>query len=264
MVQQARIAGIDVIDHLPWGTHLCLFYQTKKDLIDVLAPYFKAGLENNEFCMWVASEPLTVEDSKRSLKRLIQNLDDYAEKGQIEILDYSQWYTKSGRFEADRVLQGWVKKEDHALNKGFDGLRLAGNTVWLGKEDWAEFAEYEATIDGVIPKHRMIAVCFYSLEKCGPSEVLDVVSNHQFALTRREGRCVELDRLKKMVRTIVTTRPDEIGCDECFDQLDRLVEMTLAGKEMPEAMQLVQDHLERCDDCYEEFEALLAAMRATS
>ena len=71
-----------------------------------------------------------------------------------------------------------------------------------------------------------------------------------------------MDKLRKMVRTIATTRPDEIACDECFEQLDRFVEMKLAGEEIPEAMRLVQDHLDRCDDCREEFEALLAAMRA--
>lgn len=65
-----------------------------------------------------------------------------------------------------------------------------------------------------------------------------------------------------MVRGILATRPDEIGCDECFAQLDRFVELQLAGKNAAEAMPLVHDHLERCDDCREEFEALLAALRA--
>jgi len=69
------------------------------------------------------------------------------------------------------------------------------------------------------------------------------------------------ETLKRMVRGIVTTRPDEIGCDDCFQQLDQFVEMTLAGKKATEAMPLVQDHLERCGDCREEFEALLAALR---
>jgi len=69
-------------------------------------------------------------------------------------------------------------------------------------------------------------------------------------------------KLKKMVRGILATRPDEIGCDECFAQLDRFVEMQLAGKNAAEAMPLVHDHLERCHDCREEFEALLAALRA--
>jgi hypothetical protein len=68
--------------------------------------------------------------------------------------------------------------------------------------------------------------------------------------------------LRQMVRGIITTRPDEIGCDECFEQLDRFVEMTLAGKNAAEAMPLVQDHLERCRNCREEFEALLTVLRA--
>jgi hypothetical protein len=73
---------------------------------------------------------------------------------------------------------------------------------------------------------------------------------------------LEPDTLKRMVRNILTARPDEIGCDECFEQLDRFVEMTLAGKNAAEAMPLVQDHLGRCSDCREEFEALLTALRA--
>ena len=68
--------------------------------------------------------------------------------------------------------------------------------------------------------------------------------------------------LKQMVRAVITTRPDEIGCGECFEQLDRFIEMTLAGRNAAEALPLVQDHLERCRDCREEFEALLVALRA--
>jgi hypothetical protein len=70
------------------------------------------------------------------------------------------------------------------------------------------------------------------------------------------------DTLKQMVQGIITTRPDEIGCDECFKQLDYFAEEVLAGKNAAEALPLVQDHLDRCDDCREEFEALLAALRA--
>jgi hypothetical protein len=73
---------------------------------------------------------------------------------------------------------------------------------------------------------------------------------------------LSLDTLKRIVRDIMTTRPDEIGCDECFEELHRFVELELAGKNAAEALPLVQDHLDRCGDCREEFEALLAALRA--
>ena len=111
MAQNRTKSGISVLDDVPWGTHLCQFYQTKEDLIELLVPYFKAGLENNEFCTWVTSEPLRSEEAKAALKQAVNGLDSYLEKGQIEFLDYSEWYTKSGKFDANEVLRGWAEKE---------------------------------------------------------------------------------------------------------------------------------------------------------
>jgi hypothetical protein len=70
--------------------------------------------------------------------------------------------------------------------------------------------------------------------------------------------------LKHMARGIMTTRPDEIDCTECFEQVDQFVELTLAGKNAAEALPLVEDHLNRCPGCREEFEALLAALHSFS
>lgn len=68
---------------------------------------------------------------------------------------------------------------------------------------------------------------------------------------------------KMLVQMVTATRPDEIGCDECYEQLDRFAELLLSGKNAAEVLPLVQDHLERCGNCREEFEALLVALRAT-
>ena len=174
MAVNNRRVGIDIIGDAPWGTHLCQFYQTKEDLIDILVPYFKAGLENNEFCMWITSEPLGVKEAKASLIKAVGNLDKYTKKGQIEILDYTEWYTKSGEFNANETLQGWVEKEKMAPEKGFDGLRLSGNNFWLDKVDWDDFTEYEEAINNIIGNHKMIAICTYSLDRCGLAEILDV------------------------------------------------------------------------------------------
>ncbi|MFH0769731.1 MAG: MEDS domain-containing protein, partial [Chloroflexota bacterium] len=204
MENKYRKSGIDAIDDIPWGTHMCQFYRTKDDLIQILVPYFKAGLENNEFCMWVTSEPLGVKEAKASLSKAVRNLGDYISKGQIEILDYSEWYTRSGKFNADEVLQGWVEKERKALEKGFGGLRLTGNTFWLGAEDWVAFREYEAILDSIIGEHRMIAICSYSLDRCAAAEVLDVLNNHETALFKRKGlwRTVESDERKRLKKVL--------------------------------------------------------------
>jgi hypothetical protein len=58
-------------------------------------------------------------------------------------------------------------------------------------------------------------------------------------------------------------RGEEIGCDECFEALDRFVTIQLSGLDTAEAMPLVHEHLHMCGECRDEFEALLAALRAT-
>jgi PAS domain S-box-containing protein len=199
MEEKNRKTGIDAVGDAPFGTHFCLFYETKEDLIDVLAPYFKAGLESNEFCMWVTSEPLSEEEAKEAMRRAVPNFDRYVERGQIEIVPYTEWYLKGGAFNLQRVLNGWVEKLNQALAKGYDGMRLTGNTFWLEKRDWKNFADYERDVNDVIGKYRMIALCAYSLEKCGASEVIDVVRNHQFAVVKREGKreLIESSELKR-------------------------------------------------------------------
>ena len=98
-----RKSGIEVIGNVPWGTHFCQFYQTKEDLTDILISYFKSGLENNEFCFWVTSHPLEVEEAKEGLRKAVPDIDVYLEKGQIEIIPYTQGYVNEGVFDSEKV-----------------------------------------------------------------------------------------------------------------------------------------------------------------
>ncbi len=65
MAIELRKTDISIVGDVPLGTHFCHFYETKQDLLDTLVPYFKAGLESKEFCLWVSnSELVTVEKAK--------------------------------------------------------------------------------------------------------------------------------------------------------------------------------------------------------
>ena len=77
-------------------------------------------------------------------------------------------------------------------------------------------------------------------------------------------RVLTREKLAWPIQAAVMTRENEIGCDECLEQLDRFAELTLAGKSAAEAMPLVEDHLRRCGDCREEFEALLVGLRRSN
>ena len=171
---------------IPWGTHLCQFYESKDDLIDILVPYFTEGLRNNEFCMWITSLPLEVNEAKKALQEAVPDLDEYIKKGQIEIISYDNWYLIDDKCDSNRVMKGWVEQEKTALERGFDGLRLTGNTFWIERDLWNSFVDYEETINSVIRQHKMLALCTYCLKSCSGTDVLDVVRNHVGVLIKQD------------------------------------------------------------------------------
>lgn len=70
----------------------------------------------------------------------------------------------------------------------------------------------------------------------------------------------EIDRLLKAVSL---TRPDEITCDECLQDLAEFAEANLAGKSVREGLKAVEHHLAICEECREEYSALLTALKHT-
>jgi hypothetical protein len=178
-----------MVGSLPWGSHFCQFYKTKEDMLDIVVPYFRAGLEDNELCIWVTSDFLNTEEALTALTRSVPNFSQFRAKGQIEIFPHTDWYLKGGSFDLKRTLDMWMAKHDEALAQGFSGLRVSGSPYWIdNKKDWDDFAAYEAEINRVIVGTRLLVLCTYSLEKCGVVEILDVVKNHEFALAMNQGK----------------------------------------------------------------------------
>ena len=187
MNTEMRKTGVDVVGDMPWGTHFCLFYETKADLLETLVSYCKAGLESQEFCLWVVAEPLTVEDGRRALRRAVPEFDRYFADQSIEIVAARDWYLQDGQFDLKRVIGGWNEKLARASAKGYAGVRVTGDTAWLEKKDWKDFCEYEESLNNAVANQRLAVLCTYPLAACGADEILDVVRTHQFAVTKRRG-----------------------------------------------------------------------------
>ncbi len=183
-----RRTGLDLIGGVPWGTHFCQFYDHYLELVEVLVPYFKAGLDNRELCMWITSAPLQVEEAKAALRGAGVDVDGRERAGQLKVIDHRDWYFRGGSFDAARVLHDWVEQLEAGRRRGLEGLRLSADTFWLERSLWGDFTEYEAQVDEAAGRHPVIALCTYSLPRCGAAETLDVMSNHSFALVKRRGQ----------------------------------------------------------------------------
>ncbi len=77
----ARDSGIRVIGEMAWGTHACMFYETKADLLDTAAAYFAAGLSQNEYCIWAVSDPIDLADAKTALRAAAPAFDRHPDAG---------------------------------------------------------------------------------------------------------------------------------------------------------------------------------------
>jgi C4-dicarboxylate-specific signal transduction histidine kinase len=187
MATETRKTGLDIVGAMPWGTHICLFYETKDDLLDTLIPYCKAGLESEEFCLWVVADPLTPEEATEALKVAVPDFGQYLADSSIEIVSARDWYLQGGTFDLHRVTAGWHEKLAQASAKGYVGVRVTGDTAWLARKDWKHFCEYEEALNDAVADQRLAVLCTYPLATCGALEILDVVRTHQFALVRRHG-----------------------------------------------------------------------------
>jgi MEDS: MEthanogen/methylotroph, DcmR Sensory domain len=107
---ELRKTGIGAVGDVPWGTHFFFFYETGADLIETLVPYFKAGLENNEWCIWVVSEPLSPVEVEDSLRQGIGDADRYFDNRSIEIVGGREWYMSGNDLNLKRVIQGWKRQ----------------------------------------------------------------------------------------------------------------------------------------------------------
>lgn len=207
--ERLRETGLKAVGPVPWGSHFCIFYETKKDLLDIVVPYFKAGLEANEFCLWVVatSELLTVDEAKTVLDEGVPDLERSLKNGNIEIKPYSKWFMSGRAVDVRKSVARIRQKVTGAVKRGFSGTRLTGNPGWMRNNLPARgFREFEQEFDRQLTHEPMIAGCTFPLRLCGAEDILDAARTHQFAVMVRKGawKRVEIADLKAAKREAIT------------------------------------------------------------
>ena len=179
--------GIPGIGGIPYGVHLCHFYEGPQELAEVLVPYFEAGLRKNERCIWVTADPLRAARAKAALKSAVPDTDAFLAQDRLRILDFSDWYTTSaGKPKGRDVVNAWLEEERAALAEGHAGLRINGNTSFLADGDWDEFIEYEHALSATFRDRKIVTLCSYGVERRDAVGTLDVVHSHHSTLHRTD------------------------------------------------------------------------------
>ena len=72
------------------------------------------------------------------------------------------------------------------------------------------------------------------------------------------------ERRDDVLARVLGSGGPELGCDECFAELDRYVELEVAGADADAEVPGLRAHLEGCPACREEHDSLLALLREDS
>jgi PAS domain-containing protein len=175
-------SGLRTVPHLQWGSHLAHFFGSGGELRDLLVPYFKAGLENNERCLWVTGEAFTADQARSALRAAVPDLDKRERDKQIEIANGAEWYATGQKLRPDELVSGLLQREQDALGLGYVGLRTNGNCAWVSQDQWDDFQEYERLVQEAGRTRRTICMCSYCIDQMQDGLHLQVMQRHDLAL----------------------------------------------------------------------------------
>jgi predicted anti-sigma-YlaC factor YlaD len=69
-------------------------------------------------------------------------------------------------------------------------------------------------------------------------------------------------QIDTLLTLVVNSTPDSMSCDGCLVNVAQFVEAELMGASLCDSMQKVQNHLQNCPCCNDEYQALLAALES--
>lgn len=227
-------SGLQKVPQIQWGSHLAHFFGSGDELRDVLVPYFRAGLENNERCLWVTGKAFAAEQARVALRAAVADLDERERAGQIEIADGDQWYSTGERLRPRDLVSGLVQREQDAVGLGYAGLRTNGNCSWVSKHQWKDFLEYETLVQQALPGRRMICMCSYCTDQLVGGAHFDVMECHDLVVPNSTKSAPRKPRANVMALEAKSAVEESSGHDLrlSLERQKRLFDLAMVASDM--------------------------------
>lgn len=171
------------INRLKPGDHVCCLYSTDEEHKNLITPFLKGGLDNNEKVLYIADDN-TSDNIKGYLADDGVDADKYIEKGQLNIITFREFYTMDGIINPENMIKTLRDEVKKAVEEGYDALRATGEMSWALRDlpGSDRLMEYETKLNEFFPKNEILAICQYDTRLFSPEILLDVLGNHPIAM----------------------------------------------------------------------------------
>ncbi|MDO8872724.1 MAG: PAS domain S-box protein [Methanoregula sp.] len=165
------------------GDHACCIYDTDEEHRNIITPFLRRGLEQNEKVVYIADarDPRPIINY---LKSDGVDVEHYQKKGQFTILTSSDTYLKRGVFDPDGMISILSSDTQKALDEGYTALRVTAEMSWAlrGLPGSELLMEYENKLDTFITGSKFLAICQYDRRCFSNEQFHDVLVVHPFAI----------------------------------------------------------------------------------
>lgn len=173
------------------GDHLCVFYRSEEDLLEVLTPYIAEGLLKGERC-FCAQKAEVLKRLSYDLRFLGIDPDNEIKRGALELHTEEDTYLPNKRFEPQVMMDMLTRSIRESSERGFTAFRTAGEMSWAvrGRNECDNIVDYEAMVDQCYPGKPAIGLCQYAMGEFSPDLLNAVLQTHRLHLAESKTHCM--------------------------------------------------------------------------
>jgi hypothetical protein len=170
------------IKKLPPSAHVCGFYDDRVQRLDLIADYYRVGLERNELCIFITDQKPS--SFIKDLKKRDLDIDDAIQNGDFKLFAINPTYLPDGEFHHSEMLNNLRDFVKQAMKDNYSGVRGGGDMRWLkykvpGKQD---VGEYEAKINRFIRNNNFTGLCLFPSSLKNLQITKDIIQTHQYLI----------------------------------------------------------------------------------
>ncbi|MGD1823038.1 MAG: HD domain-containing phosphohydrolase [Pleomorphochaeta sp.] len=169
------------------GDHMVLLYENEDyhSNTDVIVAYILSRINRNEKCIYIKGG-LSTEIIINKLKNLI-DLDSILKNEQLLILDKEDAYSKSGTFNARKMIELIKTMSKTALAEGFSALAITGEISWVlnYNDGFDRIMEYEYLLnEEIFNSYPVSAICRYNIDSFSNKMIKNIIEVHPIIIYR--------------------------------------------------------------------------------
>lgn len=198
------------------GGHASLAYETEAGFRAVAVPFVLAGLRADERVVCLLHDHTETSFLEALRERDGEpDLDAALARGQLEIRPARDHYVPDGVLEPESVLERLEELHETALEHGWPGLRLLGETGFLREmesfvDDWVR---YEWLVEEELPR-TLTALCVYPARRLDPAALNRFLEPHDVRLVGEAsgtiGEAVERERVGELLSGVLAVLEEAV------------------------------------------------------